>query len=151
MPTHRHVLPFWMWVDFSNIHGCWPWVGHLNSWGYGRAWKDGRKQGAHRVAYEHFYGPIPYGLQIDHLCRNRRCVNPFHLEVVTSGENTRRGLSPSGQNGRKTHCKYGHEFTLENTVIVQGRRRCRQCERRRQHEKYLRRKARGCYASGRAA
>lgn len=74
--------------------GCWVWTGSLNSGGYGRHSLPGRRVvPAHRFAYERAHGPIPDGLHIDHLCRNRACVNPAHMEVVTNTENTRRGLS----------------------------------------------------------
>ena len=71
---------------------------------------------AHRFIYEAFVGPIGEGLELDHLCRNRGCVNPWHLEPVTNAVNQRRGNGPSGLNYRKTHCKRGHAFTKENTI-----------------------------------
>lgn len=86
---------------------------------------------AHRVAYELTRGPIPAGMEIDHLCRVRSCVNPDHLEAVTRGENLRRGR---GKTGAQTHCKRGHELTPENTYRYVNRRgyvcrHCRQCRR----------------------
>lgn len=96
---------------------------------------DGSQPGAHRAFYEHFRGPIPEGLTIDHLCRVRRCVNPDHLEPVTRGENSLRGEGPAAQNARKTHCPRGHEYTPENTrVTPQGTRACRACARERRRE-----------------
>lgn len=83
---------------------------------------------AHRMAYEELVGPIADGLQIDHLCRVRCCVNPAHLEPVTQAENIRRGVSPTAANRRKTHCKHGHEFTTENTRLVPEGRICRRCD-----------------------
>ncbi len=111
--------------------GCWLWTGALNSLGYGVIWLEGRNQYAHRVVYE-FYRAIPEGLQLDHLCRVRCCVNPDHLESVTAKENTRRA---DGQAAKKaaTHCKRGHEFTVENTRADFSRgvwtRQCKICDR----------------------
>lgn len=113
---------------------CWPWLGARNStrW-YGRFAFGGRASQAHRVAYELYVGPIPPGLEIDHLCRNTICVNPNHLEAVTGSENRRRaqpGLQQRARCQRMTHCKRGHEFTPENTrALMHGRRCCRTCER----------------------
>lgn len=108
--------------------GCWQWTGHLTRDGYG-------SQHPHRTAYEEFVGPIPDGLQIDHLCRNRACCNPEHLEAVTPRQNTHRGYGPAGLNARKTHCDKGHALTVENTYVHPptspraGRRTCRECLR----------------------
>ena len=102
---------------------CIPWLGSLFPNGYGRL--DGRV--AHRVIYEALIGPVPEGLQLDHLCRNRACVNVNHLEPVTQRENIRRGSRPN-----QTHCKRGHEYTPENTYRrgSSGARQCRACQRR---------------------
>lgn len=98
--------------------------------GYGQI-RPGDGRGAlrvHRAAYELANGPIPDGMQIDHLCRNRLCCNPDHLEAVTREENIARGNAPHMVNARKTHCKYGHEFSPENTLVTKrGSRSCRQC------------------------
>lgn len=107
--------------------GCLEWTGCLNSRGYGVIGADGTRQLAHRVSYELQVGPIPDGLQIDHVCRNKRCVNPEHLEPVTAQENTRRRPDVN-----KTHCVHGHEMTDANTIVKQranGRveRNCRKC------------------------
>lgn len=113
--------------------GCWVWQKSTLAGGYGQIWvgsrTDGtrRRQVAHRASYEAFVGPVPDGLFLDHLCRNRACVNPDHLEPVSTQTNIRRGVAPPAINAAKTHCKRGHEFTLENTYMNQGKRYCRQC------------------------
>jgi hypothetical protein len=86
--------------------------------------------GAHRWSYEALVGPIPPGLEIDHLCRVRNCVNPSHLEPVTKAVNILRGESMSARHARQTHCKSGHPFDAENTrMTTDGQRRCRTCDR----------------------
>jgi len=121
---------FWVKVDRWDPDHCWEWTGAKIPGGYASLAVPGTSQvGAHRVAYELCIGPIPGGLHLDHLCRNRGCVNPKHLEPVTSRENILRGQSPGALNARKTHCKQGHEFTAENTYVIQGGRRCRACNR----------------------
>lgn len=105
---------------------CWEWTATVEGTGYGRVWFDGKNEYAHRHVYEQLVGPIPPGMQLDHLCRNRSCCNPDHLEIVTHAENVRRGVSA---NGTKTHCVRGHSFTRENTRhTTRGRRVCRACE-----------------------
>jgi len=130
--------------DKVRVHpdGCWEWTGATNGNGYGvlvtpRPHK--RNVYAHRFSYEIHVGPIPHGLDLDHLCRNRRCVNPAHLEPVTRAANLSRG----GHNNRdRQRCRHGHAFTPENTHVESGGgRRCRQCRRDRYRERVERRAA----------
>ena len=121
---------FWSKVEKTDF--CWNWTATTSS-GYGTFKINKKTNLSHRLSYEDFYGKIPKGLQIDHLCRNKRCVNPEHLEAVTSRENTMRGNNITAVNARKTHCKYGHKFTEENTYLFdskEGKKRCcRICRR----------------------
>lgn len=101
----------------------------LDKDGYAVIWHEGRRTRVHRWTYEHFVGPIPDDLPLDHLCRNVACCLPSHLEPVTVLENTLRGDGITARNSRKTHCKNGHEFTPENTYIKPNttHRQCRIC------------------------
>lgn len=114
-------------------HGCCiVWIGGKNEKGYGRANWGGVSRVVHRIVYEHFRGPIPEGLELDHLCKNRACCNPDHLEPVTHQENCRRG--DAGKLLREkhraiTHCPRGHPYSQENTYIKPSGvgRVCRLC------------------------
>lgn len=119
--------------------GCWEWDGGLSA-GYGQVKIRGRQWRAHRLAYILMVGPIPKGLELDHLCRNKKCVNPAHLEPVTGWVNTHRAAhAPATINSQKTHCPKGHGYTPENTYMDRlGKRNCRECKRAwdRAHPRY---------------
>lgn len=109
-------------------NGCVFWTATTNWKGYGQFWTGEQKVQAHRWAYEYFKGPIPEGLQLDRLCRNRHCVNPSHLEPVTSRENTLRGDTFQAANLAKTHCPQGHPYAGANLYVMpNGGRACRTC------------------------
>lgn len=133
---------FWSKVDFSGE--CWEWTARVSRNGYGQFTSGGKKLLPHRVSYEHFFGPIPDGLVIDHLCRNKSCVNPEHLESVTQKVNRERGHNaPCGSHNRsKTECLHGHPLDGENLYRKpNGERCCVTCRREQKRNR----------ASGRAA
>jgi hypothetical protein len=107
---------------------CWEWTAHTLPNGYGTFSLLSRPYLVHRIAYFLYKGELTDGLQIDHLCRNRRCVNPEHLEEVTPRVNTLRGISPSALNYGKPSCKNGHRFSKENTYIRRDRNKGRECK-----------------------
>jgi len=113
-------------------NGCWVWHRATDISGYGVYWDGEKQRKAHRHSYTMSKGPIPEGLQLDHLCRVRACVNPDHLEPVTGRENTLRGDTLSALNAAKTHCKRGHAFDEANTYHYRGSRHCRTCRREQQ-------------------
>lgn len=124
---------------------CWLWPGAKNGVGYGVVGRGGKHGGnayVHRVTYEHFVGPIPKGMVLDHLCRVRRCCNPRHLEPVTHRINLLRGFGPSAINADKTHCPQQHEYDSANTYFYpDGGRRCRACAREDQRRRRETRRA----------
>jgi len=109
---------------------CWSWAGSHSGAGYGYMPRPAQGMPAHRAAYEAMMGSIPDGLVIDHLCRNRGCVNPWHLEPVTQLENVRRG-NVGDNNRAKTHCPKGHPYDEQNTYRVKTGRLCRICKNER--------------------
>ena len=108
---------------------CWVWTGYRNPGGYGRFGSGSKVVLAHRWAYEHWIGPIPVGMPLDHFaCDNVACVNPTHLRPTSHRENILRSGGMSSKHAGRTHCNNGHEFTPENTIVrADGYRSCRQC------------------------
>lgn len=136
--AHYRIKP--RWVSRIRVYpsGCWVMCG----WGSKDGYANYNRTTGHRVVYEALVGPIPTGLQLDHLCHtrdpncpsdstclHRRCVRPDHLDPVTVRENALRSNSPLAKKARQTHCKWGHEFTPENTYRWRTNRICRACRR----------------------
>ncbi|MGY1946596.1 HNH endonuclease signature motif containing protein [Nocardia asiatica] len=128
----RLPVRFWRKAAVDSVTDCWTWRAAKSTSGYGKfALRQNQPGYAHRIAYEALVGTIPEGLVIDHLCRNKLCVNPSHLEAVPQRINVIRGESLWGANAVKTHCDSGHQFTPENTYIRPGGRKrdCKECKR----------------------
>lgn len=127
----------------NGTNECWIWTGPTNRHGYASVTIDKRTTTVHRVFYEFFVAPIPEGLEIDHLCRRRGCMNPFHMEAVTHKTNMERAIGvgqydrslPKGPDGRRTHCSRGHALVAGNTFSNgKGGFQCRTCLARRKLE-----------------
>ncbi len=131
---------FWSKVAVVDASRCWWWLGSLSIGGYGKFRVGSQVKTAHRLSYEQWYGPIPQGLQIDHLCRVRSCVNPAHLEAVTPRINILRGISPSAIAARATHCPQQHPYSEDNTYYFRGgaERVCKICKSQNGHNSYMR-------------
>lgn len=117
--------------DINNTERCWEWMAYVEQGGgqgYGKFRLGSRMVRAHRLAYELEVGEIPEGMVLDHLCRNRRCVNPTHLEPVTKTENILRGEGPTAVNARKTHCEKHGTLLTPRRSANQWRRTCTSCD-----------------------
>lgn len=134
--VNGRTVPYWataraqrrLFAAIDKTDDCWNWTGSRTASGYGRLKVAGKMRRAHRLTYELLVGPIPEGLVLDHLCRNRLCVRPTHLEPVTERENILRGEGWAALNARKTHCERGHELSPDNTYVdPRGGRICRTC------------------------
>src|SRR6266851_1916970 len=125
--TIAERIPFYKARSITNEWGCLLFQGALTA-GYGYVGYKGHNWLLHKLVWEYFNGPVPEGLELDHLCRHRNCWNhgPNHLEAVTRQVNLARG---ENHRRNKTHCPKGHEYTLENTRLEGSRRHCRNCHR----------------------
>lgn len=120
---------FWSKVDKDGPNGCWVWTAGKTGWGYGAFKIAGKQRPAHIVSYELVVGPVPTGLELDHLCEVISCVNPEHLEAVDHRTNMlRTATTGAAVNSQKTHCVHGHQFDAVNTYWrADGSRECRRC------------------------
>lgn len=131
---------FLQYVDRTD--SCWLWTGGINQHGYSKFWDGQKLTSGHRTSFALFVGPLVDGMEIDHLCRVRHCVNPAHLEQVTPRTNVVRSVSPAAINAAKTECASGHPLAGENLILSpEGYRYCRECRRRWAREYQRRRRS----------
>lgn len=123
----QNIDSFWNKVQFTT--DCWIWLGGKNIWGYGQFWNGSKTIQAHRFSYQLWCGVITNKQHLDHICRNRKCVNPNHLEIVTQKENIMRGIGITSINSKKTHCKRGHLLNGDNLYTYDNQRKCKECRR----------------------
>ena len=136
-PTTPIDIRLWSRVDKNTASGCWEWQGPLHETGYGLIGAGGRGGAilrTHRVSYELLVGPIPEDLHLDHLCKNRKCCNPDHLEAVTQAENNRRAFEDH------THCPRGHVLPPKTPPGVR-RPQCKTCKSEYDRNRHIGRKA----------
>ena len=135
MPNFMHTIDTVMQRLNKTPEGCWLWTLSLNHAGYGQIGFQRQKKLVHRLLYEHFVGPIPDGLVLDHLCRVRHCANPSHLEAVTQRENVLRSDGFAPRQAAQTHCLRGHLLSADNLLkarLRDGERGCKACHRDRE-------------------
>lgn len=129
-------------VVVDEVTECWNWMGHVSRWGYGQVYTPTGVQYVHVVSHWYFKGPVPPTWEVDHLCRNTRCINPDHLEAVTKRINTLRGNSMAARHAQKTHCVHGHPLTPDNLYVIRARPRyrcCRTCHLSRCRQRHAKR------------
>lgn len=127
---------FWSMVTLADQDACWLWIGPTNAKGYGRFHANGASEMAHRTSVRIDGRHIPCGMEVDHGCKNRGCVNPRHLRVVTHQVNLLAGDTVAAASAAKTHCPVGHPYSGDNLINRKGKRRCRECDRARSEARY---------------
>jgi len=147
--NYKIIPPFDRFMQKFKVNpktGCWIWTGTYDDKGYSQLFlkqekitRKATKISGHRFSYLTLKGKIPPGMQIDHICRTRGCVNPEHLRLVTPRENVLLGIGPAAEHASKVACVNGHPFTIENTYVWKGKfRKCRECRRIKQADYHKR-------------